>query len=207
VADPIALASPAGVVYAYACGTCHHIASGGEYIVVHSPEEVAQVAESSRALADACCKCDRCGGVCGYAESHCASCAPVVEAEQQARMAAIEAHDARREALQAEALKASKSPEAARQLFALMSDISENCWCASWLSGCEYSLWRFVRAGVATSWGQADVSVEELRSLMDLSLACNGWWTWNAELGGEVFVQFDEWVKRYEAYRKELGGD
>ncbi|MCC6314195.1 MAG: hypothetical protein IT337_09270 [Thermomicrobiales bacterium] len=83
-------------------------------------------------------------------------------------------------------------------LLALMSDISEDCYCASWLVGLEYSLWHVVEGADQFGmcfFGPDDLRVSQLRSLRDLS----GYWAvWSHEVGDAVLISVDEWRSRLE---------
>ena len=80
---------------------------------------------------------------------------------------------------------------ARRQLVAAMSDMSEELYCAGWMSGIEYTLWSYV---VGTPGpGLAD-QVEQLRKLAALA---GGWWHWPRVVQRETFVPMDEWLEMY----------
>jgi hypothetical protein len=77
-----------------------------------------------------------------------------------------------------------------------MSGISEDYWCAGWLSGLEYILWDAgtgKRKNVCTS--------EEIEQLRYLSEKSGGWIIWDEQLKDERFVPMDEWLRLYEAKR------
>jgi hypothetical protein len=106
-----------------------------------------------------------------------------------------------------EQLARSVDPEAARDLWSLMSDISEQCYCAGWLLGNEDTLWRMVTdRGDTRRYGQGEdgsenctvhaVSVEALRYLHE---RCGGWWVWDdsapdAQDWGPRFLTTKEWL-------------
>ena len=87
-------------------------------------------------------------------------------------------------------------PDAAERLRSLMSDLSEDCWCAEWLDGCETALWAFVTEGPG-GWGLGTVDQRGVDELRDLSDKAGGWWVWNDALDGNVFVPRAEWLARY----------
>ncbi len=83
-----------------------------------------------------------------------------------------------------------------------MSDISEDCWCAGWLTGLEYDLWRAVIRGPAPlgqgslghgSFGQGLITRENLAVLRHLSTECGGWVAWLEDWSDEAFVPMDRW--------------
>lgn len=106
---------------------------------------------------------------------------------------------------------------AAEALYELMTDISEDNYCAGWMSGLEFTLWSFVLGGVRIEcWGTDSVEVAQLDALRRLSEECGGWWIWvdYEELGtvrdhrppewaddcGPRFLTLAEWEATYERY-------
>jgi hypothetical protein len=80
------------------------------------------------------------------------------------------------------------SEGAATGLLALVTGISEECWCASWMSGIEFELWRareFGPEGTYATQRQADL----LRLLSD---EAEGWWYW-VDGKGPRFTPLDSW--------------
>lgn len=73
-------------------------------------------------------------------------------------------------------------------LSALMSDISERNWCASWLSGTEYTLWDTIQEG-HSPWEVTDSEIDELRSLSQQY----GCWIWWVEEIGALPVELKIW--------------
>jgi len=62
--NPIPLTSPSGLVYAYACGLCHHVGGGSELLFTpDEPGPIATLVESSLWRATGCCSCRTCGAV------------------------------------------------------------------------------------------------------------------------------------------------
>lgn len=78
----------------------------------------------------------------------------------------------------------------------LMSDISEDCWCAAWLHGLEYSLWAMVKGG-DRKFGMDEVRKHEVDELRRLSAECGGWWVWSDKALDEAFVPMAEWLEMY----------
>ena len=78
-----------------------------------------------------------------------------------------------------------------------MSEISEEAFCAGWMSGLEYDLWRIVVAGSGTyGWFALDGAIiAELRALSD---ACGGWIVFDDQTE-ETFVPREEWNQRFRA--------
>jgi hypothetical protein len=61
-----------------------------------------------------------------------------------------------------------------RQLADFMSNISEKCYYAGWLSNLEYILWDAVNNG-EKEFGHGIISDQDVRTLMQLSKDCNCW--------------------------------
>jgi len=101
------------------------------------------------------------------------------------------------------------SGDAAR-LYELMSDISEDCWCAGWMSGNEYSLWKMVSNPVAErNYGFGYVDDDQVAEMKALAERCDGWVIWwdddcdpNApiEEWGARLMPMADWLKRWGAF-------
>ena len=76
----------------------------------------------------------------------------------------------------------------------LMSEISEERWCASWLAGLEYILW-----DVVTGKRNDICGPDEIEQLKYLSEKCGGWIIWDEPAIGEKFVPMAEWLGLYKA--------
>jgi hypothetical protein len=97
-----------------------------------------------------------------------------------------------------------------RALYQLMSDISENCYCAGWMHGNEYTLWKMVADPTASRrYGQSEVTDEEIAELKAISDDIGGWIRWHddedepdlgAEEWGPRFEPLAEWQARYERH-------
>lgn len=104
----------------------------------------------------------------------------------------------------------SRDPEAARALYSLMRSISEECYCAGWMSGLEDALWRMLNGG-SRRYGQGEDASED-RTVTETSVAalrhlherCGGWWTWHDDTTGAGpdpsqwgarFVTIEEWTR------------
>ena len=88
-----------------------------------------------------------------------------------------------------------------RTLREMMSDISEDCWCAGWMSGLEFLLWEAVSTGDAGSWARHGVTIEHIAKLQRMSDVLGGWVMWDDGLRDERFVPIDEWLDIYAAYK------
>ena len=76
-------------------------------------------------------------------------------------------------------------------LLGLMAGISEEYWCASWLTGLELSLWQARNSDEDYHFGQGVVTERQRRLLRDLSEEAGGWWTYGDN--GPKFVRLEEW--------------
>lgn len=93
-------------------------------------------------------------------------------------------------------------PTLVRLLSMLMSEISEECMCAGWEMGLEYTLWDVVLGRpIWSRW--EDVTPEQREMLCELSQELGGWVIWNPDpkaTGDTLFVPLDEWRKMYADY-------
>jgi hypothetical protein len=191
-------------VYAWACGRCHKIRAVGEYLgyptdPTEHAERTRSRAESYMRAAESCCRCEDCE--CELAPGTTFGRCPPCEAKEEARVAKVtdkyRAKSDARDAHNAAAIAAAGGdPDAATMLRSLMSDLSEFCWCAGWLGGCEDSLWAFVTDGPG-EWGMGEVNQRDVDELRRLSDKAGGWWVWDNAMGGNVFVPRAEWLARY----------
>ena len=88
-----------------------------------------------------------------------------------------------------------------RALARLMSEISENTYCAGWLVDLEYELWRVVindhdEFGFV---GPGDLDIKDLRELSD---ACGGWIVYDKERQ-QTFVPLAQWQAMFAAHTKD----
>lgn len=73
-----------------------------------------------------------------------------------------------------------------------MSSLSEEAWCAGWLSGLELRLWRLVLDGqLDYGWGRS-FSAEHAQRLKDLSERCGGWIIFDDD-AEESWIPIEEW--------------
>ena len=99
-----------------------------------------------------------------------------------------------------------------------MSDISEEHWCAGWLVGLEYSLWRCIqdaeqgkletvkwgdREVTGVSFGMEVIPKEKLFRMRDVARLVNGWFIWDGN--SEKFVSMEEWLKLYSSWEHNRG--
>ena len=94
---------------------------------------------------------------------------------------------------------------AAAALAALISEISEECWCAGWLIDCEHSLWSMAQEPASDhQWGIGTVEAKDLVKLRALAIRCGGWVTWDEDYVGERWIAQAEWLPLHEAWKAEL---
>lgn len=92
------------------------------------------------------------------------------------------------------------TPEQAN-LAQLMSDISEECWCAGWMIGTEYRLWEAITDPEDHyHWGQDIINEAWRNELKRLSDKVCGWIDYGPN--GEVFIPMAEWLAIYNAAPK-----
>jgi hypothetical protein len=88
----------------------------------------------------------------------------------------------------------------AERLISLMSDLSEELWCAGWLIDCEYLFWKW-----ATAKG---VHITAIAAIKEAGSEAGGWAHWPTDdrdfpIGdGPVFVPITEWLYLYNAWLK-----
>lgn len=188
-------------VYAWACGRCGTIGSGGGRLGYH-PEQVTarikSVADSSKRMATSCCLCRDCGAVELVGETY--GLCPTCQAKEDKRLARLGAEDraqtAIRDAHNAAAIAAAGGdPDAADELLSFMSELSERCYCSGWAGGCEHELWGLMTDGPGR-FGLGEVDQRGADELRHLSDKAGGWWVWNNALDGNAFVPMAEWLAR-----------
>lgn len=95
-----------------------------------------------------------------------------------------------------------------RALYQLMSDISEECYCAGWMTGNEYTLWEMVtNQGAERRYGMGEVEAQQIDDLRTIAAEVGGWIRWRdddedkslpPEDWGPVFTPMAEWLAMYE---------
>jgi|GEM_PF-1742864 len=90
-------------------------------------------------------------------------------------------------------MPAEKYSDKLTSLGQLMSDLSEDCYCAGWLIGTEYLVPELCRRAIETGapqyWGHGEVSPEQARRLQDIADSVGHW----ANLDDEAknYIPFD----------------
>jgi hypothetical protein len=74
-----------------------------------------------------------------------------------------------------------------------MSGISEECWCAKWMRGNEFALWKAITTDNGKN-GACDIPVCDLNRLRHLHKLAGGWWIWPEGEDKMRFVTTKEWL-------------
>jgi hypothetical protein len=91
------------------------------------------------------------------------------------------------------------------ELYQVMSDISEDCYCAGWLIGNEYTIWSAIQSG-DHRYGLAEIEPEQLEQCRILSEELGGWIVWAddetdpvlpRDMWGPKFVSMSEWLEMF----------
>lgn len=82
-----------------------------------------------------------------------------------------------------------------RALADIMSDISEECYCAGWMEHLEYVLWDAVING-ERKYGRELIDAAKIKRLKELSEAC-GCWIYFDEVSEETSMPINAWQKKY----------
>jgi hypothetical protein len=94
-----------------------------------------------------------------------------------------------------EGIRANASKEALKHL---MREISEDSYCAGWLSGLESELWKRAFLGLElVPFGGRAIEYSKLETLRILARATNSWWIWDDKLVDERCITFDEACKLF----------
>ena len=83
-----------------------------------------------------------------------------------------------------------------KELAELMSDISEEAYCAGWMQDLEFVLWSALDSG-PTEYGRTFICSEKINRLKVLSKKIEGWIFFDDKLG-EKFITLQEWKIIYE---------
>jgi len=82
----------------------------------------------------------------------------------------------------------------ARALAVAMSDLSETCWAAGWMSGTSEAIWSLIHNDLWQNvWSATPDEIEMFATLAD---QCGYWIVYDMERG-EVAVPLDEWRAHY----------
>jgi hypothetical protein len=87
-----------------------------------------------------------------------------------------------------------------RALAEMMSDLSEEAYCAGWMSGLEYALWGAL-LGRRAEYGRLPFSPEEVARLRQLAQDCGGWIVFD-DATQETWLPTAEWERRFAEWEK-----
>jgi hypothetical protein len=77
-------------------------------------------------------------------------------------------------------------------LLRMMSDLSEDCWCAGWMTDLEFTLWTAVETGNKDfGFGMRECDLSRLKHLHEMA---GGWWVWEKGEADNRFVTTEEWL-------------
>ena len=79
-----------------------------------------------------------------------------------------------------------------KELAEYMSSLSELAFCAGWMEGLEFALWRAATEAPFT-YGQLQLKLDEVQRLNDLSHRCGGWIFFHDDKQ-ETFVTLAAWL-------------
>jgi hypothetical protein len=96
----------------------------------------------------------------------------------------------------------------------LMSEISEDQYCAGWMDSLEFALWKFIQGEIVDrEYGMGKIKASTLKRLKKLAEKAGGWWTYflndeysrprSPDYSGPAFVPLVDWI---EFYKKMEGG-
>lgn len=85
------------------------------------------------------------------------------------------------------------------KLYELMSDISEECYCAGWMTGNEFFLWSVINGG-NRKYGMGVVTDDQIQKLKSLSEELGGWIFWydsgsDSDKWGPKFITMEKWLE------------
>ena len=92
------------------------------------------------------------------------------------------------------------------ELAELMSEISEDHYCAGWLGDLEYSLWSIMTGASANRFGFGPIERWKIQRLKALSAATGGWIERERHAEHETFVALDTWLVRFASHQRLKNG-
>lgn len=81
----------------------------------------------------------------------------------------------------------------------LVSDISEDCYCAGWMHGIEFDLWAVI-CGDATDYAGVTLADHRVQALARIARDADGWVRYGDS--GVESVDSVTWAKMYAAYKE-----
>ena len=86
-----------------------------------------------------------------------------------------------------------------------IEDISDDCFCATWLSGIEYELWSIIQGDTPAINLYSTIYQSELDDMKLLSTEINGWVTWGDDDIQPMYISLDEWLITYNKWKERSG--
>ncbi len=82
-----------------------------------------------------------------------------------------------------------------------MSNISEQCYCAGWMDGLEYSIWAALVGG-DIKYGQSEIDRATLNTIKWLSDQTETWIVWRdsrhgVDAAGNYAIPMSVWIEEY----------
>jgi hypothetical protein len=94
--------------------------------------------------------------------------------------------------MSAELKQEAEFTDAEHKLYDLMSEISEDCWCAQWMCGNEFALWDAIADG-DLKYGQSEIDRALLSQVAALSVKTGKWIIWRDDHDGLDPHDVSEW--------------
>lgn len=100
------------------------------------------------------------------------------------------------------------TPEMAA-LFDVMSEVSEDAYCASWIHGNEFFVWNILHPYTDKGYAPHGIAQEELQRIKELEAGTKGWIVWidnqeipglPVDLWGPYFVSREMWEDIFERH-------
>jgi len=100
------------------------------------------------------------------------------------------------------------------ELKKLMEEISQDHYCAGWMDGLEFILWKFVKEGSKDQeYGMGVIKGSTILRLKELSEEAGGWWVFfldskysrprSQDYSGSAFIPMYQWEEYYNKENKE----
>jgi len=96
--------------------------------------------------------------------------------------------------------KEDRMQTAQRALLVYMQHLSDENWCAGWLTDLEFTLWNWVarwRSHSEPGSGFERANLADIEVLSWLAEQAGGWWHWDEASKEPKFVPLGEWLEIY----------
>lgn len=88
-----------------------------------------------------------------------------------------------------------------RALAQYMSELSEEAFCAHWMTDLEYNLWEAV-VGLRRKYGRITISHAKKQKLRALCDDCEGWIVFENDVG-ETWLPVEAWQQRFNGWQQD----